>query len=563
MAVTDLLSPLVKLPLPLVILVLPLVSVLALLYTVQIYTTRRYHHSVQTIVGGSKKGPALIVPPKLPYRLPFLGQAQEWLSGRPGDFFGKVFAFHPRDTGACTLLLGGETIHMLFSPLAVSALLKDRNSGRDGFNMRIEERGLGVDRSDVVKYEGLGSEPDETGLTVKQRQEKMNHHYMMEKTAVDGLTGKFLEVFKLKLEEEYDTLDAKEGKTVGLNRWLISQMFPASTTSLFGSRALEVYPELQTDFFEFDRVILSLFFGLPRFLNRKAFEARDKVSKGMLKWQELMIKESNGKPADPDGEVDWEPIWGSRLNRAKQMYYMSEGISVAGRAAFDLGVLFALNSNSLPAAGWMLMHILDPKGDPTLLPRLLKELEAAEKPDGSFDIPTLVTLPLMQSVLHEVLRLYVDVLFTREITEDLKLPHNDGKQRILFEKGSVIIAPTWLGHRDEGLWTSPPCNEFCADRWLRTDPETGKQSFSTTGTAGKFFPFGGGRTMCPGRNFAKQEILASVATVLTMFDFMPLGFVDAKGEAMDRFPTFRDGLLGSGIMATDEDMKVKITRKMR
>ena len=390
----------------------------------------------------------------------------------------------------------------------------------------------------------------------------MDHRFMMEKKHVDELTGKFMECFRHELSHEAAQMDDQGDQIVSLNKWLISQMFPASTTALFGSRILEVYPELKVDFFEFDRVILSLFFGLPRFLNRKAYAVRDKALDGLRRWQEAVIEESKGEPPlEPDGEISWEPVWGSRFSRAKQRYYAAQGIAVPSRAAFDLGFLFALNSNAIPAAGWMLLHILDPKGDHTLLPRLMLELEPTKKSDGSLDVSTLVGLPLLQAVLHEVLRLYVDILFTRENTQDLKLPHDNGKQSILLGKNSVIMAPTWLGHRDEKLWADPPCSQFSADRWLHTDSETGKQVFSTNGTAGKFFPFGGGRTMCPGRNFAKQEILASVATVLTTFDITPLSYLDEHGRATEKFPTMRNGLLGSGTMATDEDMKVRLRRK--
>ena len=171
------------------------------------------------------------------------------------------------------------------------------------------------------------------------------------------------------------------------------------------------------------------------------------------------------------------------------------------RAGMDLGFLFGLSSNAIPAAGWMLLHILDPEGDQLLLSRVMEELERARRDDGTLDIPTLIGLPLLHGVLHEVRRLYVDVPVTRELEEDLTLPLDDGKRQVLLKKNAVVMAPSWLGHRDEALWVDPPCHQFCAERFLKTDPETGKSVFSTGGTNGKFFPFGGGKTMCPGRVF--------------------------------------------------------------
>lgn len=120
-----------------------------------------------------------------------------------------------------------------------------------------------------------------------------------------------------------------------------------------------------------------------------------------------------------------------------------------------------------------------------------------------------------------------------------------------------------LGHRDEALWADPPSHQFHAERFLKTDPETGKSVFTTSGTNGKFFPFGGGKTICPGRNFAKQEVLASVALLLMAFEFEPLGFVDEQGKDKKEFPGLRESFSGSGIMLMDGDMKVKFRRRKR
>lgn len=42
--------------------------------------------------------------------------------------------------------------------------------------------------------------------------------------------------------------------------------------------------------------------------------------------------------------------------------------------------------------------------------------------------------------------------------------------------------------------------------------------FSMEGVAGGWIPYGGGQRMCPGRHFAKQEIIGTLAMLLTHYE---------------------------------------------
>ena len=43
-------------------------------------------------------------------------------------------------------------------------------------------------------------------------------------------------------------------------------------------------------------------------------------------------------------------------------------------------------------------------------------------------------------------------------------------------------------------------------------------TFSTKGLNGAYIPFGGGPGMCPGRHFAKQEVICTLATLALKYD---------------------------------------------
>jgi cytochrome P450 len=63
-------------------------------------------------------------------------------------------------------------------------------------------------------------------------------------------------------------------------------------------------------------------------------------------------------------------------------------------------------------------------------------------------------------------------------------------------------------------------------------------------------PFGGGNTLCPGRFFASNEIMAFVATVMLTFDFEIL-----PGQKMARSATH---LPTVGTYAPTHDIKMKL-----
>lgn len=528
--------------------------VAAILASTRLYTTARYRFDLWTVSNVAHS------PPRLPYTIPFLGQALDFLAPKPGQFYQSVFSKYAdlRQAGTCTLRLADQKTHLLYTPTAVQHLFRAPLS-RQKFNIMLLTKAFNMSDEQAGRFYGKGGTPEEETEAI-QAQERMNHEYLLRPERVNELITHFLKVLRDGLFQ-----DGEQETEISLFRWVRKHMFKASTEALMGTGMLESYPELEEDFFEFDRGFLTMFFGVPRIFTRRIYNLRDKILDQLEEWQEQMQKDSNGQPTDPDGQVAWEPTFGSRINRARQIFYESRSLTLRSRGALDLGMVFGASSNAIPGTGWMLMHLLDPKSDKTVLLRIMDELRTAQKPDGTVDVATLTTLPLLTSTFHETLRLYVDALVSREVTKDQILPLEEGKnpRKVFLEKGSTVIAPSWLGHRDASAWSDPPYDVFYPERFLKQDPETGKTIFTTAGSNGKLFPFGGGKTICPGRVFAKQEVLASVAYVLLNFDLEFVEYVDEKGKRVNKFPGLREGFTGSGIIMMDGDLKVKMKRRSR
>lgn len=207
------------------------------------------------------------------------------------------------------------------------------------------------------------------------------------------------------------------------------------------------------------------------------------------------------------------------------------------------------------------MHILDPK-NPGLLARVFADVKKAATTgsDGNVDlnIQKLASSPLLQRLFHETLRIYTDVLVTRELHEDVKLPVDDNKdspRRLLLKKGTSVFAPSLMNHWDSDHFVSPPADVFCAERFTVAvgGPEKeggGDYAFSTEADGRRTFPWGGGPTICPGRVFAKQEVISAVALTLLTFDIVP---VDEKRY---RVPELAQAPPGTGGFVPGGDVKV-------
>ena len=69
---------------------------------------------------------------------------------------------------------------------------------------------------------------------------------------------------------------------------------------------------------------------------------------------------------------------------------------------------------------------------------------------------------------------------------------------------------------------------------------------------------GGGPGMCPGRHFAKQEVLLTVAALLTSFDIDFVEWTKPDGSRSDRGPGNDETYAGT--MPPDRDAKIRLTR---
>ena len=153
---------------------------------------------------------------------------------------------------------------------------------------------------------------------------------------------------------------------------------------------------------------------------------------------------------------------------------------------------------------------------------------------------TLGKNPLLQSIFAEVTRLrVVGIIARRAVGEDFQL----GEWTI--PEGSYLGLPSNAGAMNKDIWNAGteeaphPLDEFWAERFLEypDDPNSGplrlerklarpaaineasnEPVFSLKGLKDVYTPFAGGSALCPGRHFARQEVVGTLARLALQYD---------------------------------------------
>ncbi|CAO2653518.1 Nn.00g029290.m01.CDS01 [Neocucurbitaria sp. VM-36] len=452
------------------------------------------------------------------------------------------------------MLVAGQQTHFIFSQAAVQALLKLRSTSRETFERNIMGRVFDFGPQDANIFFTRTKEP----LL------KLTHQFLLRHESANELVNTFLQFLPEGLNTTLPSSEATEkDRKISLCEWMREALFNTSTKAIFGQDLAKLYPGYYHDYYTFDTQFQKFFFGVPRFMNREAFDARTRALEGLEKWGVATRAESKRRSTDSEANP-WDPVLGSRLVRARMASFDQMGHNTKAVASLDLGLTSALVSNAVPATTWMLLHVLNPNADPSILQKVLVTVANAEWPDGSLNIAALVEDALLTAIWVEVLRLYTDVLLSRDLGEDLLLPLDiQGLRKVSLRKGDNIIAPSWLAHRDATSWPSQgaPLDVFSPERHLSRDVVDGSVKSVLRENDGKFFPFGGGKTHCPGRIFAKMEAIGAFALILSRYDIKAQGFIDTIGHHTSAFPRIRNALPGSMLLVPEGDLQVIVRPK--
>lgn len=219
--------------------------------------------------------------------------------------------------------------------------------------------------------------------------------------------------------------------------------------------------------------------------------------------------------------------------------HSSNGLPLEDMARLEVATSVAIISNTMPASFWLIYHIFS---DPTVLEDCRRELMGGVAThDGihKIDIKYVTSqCPIFLSTLQETFRVHSTSVASRVVLEDHVL---DGQY--LLKKGGVVLIPASVQHGLEPVW-GPDVDKFYHKRFLR---ESRGKRYSPVA----FRAFGGGSTLCPGRHFVTNEILAFVALVILRFDAKPRDGVWVP-------PTVEKSNPAASIHQPDRDVQIDI-----
>ncbi|MCJ1391521.1 hypothetical protein MMC18_004385 [Xylographa bjoerkii] len=492
-------------------------------------------------------------PPIMPYWIPFFGNIIPFL-WNPASFCSKAIEKYGYSI-PIRLRLGPLKIYLVSGADHYETLFGSKASRcmNTKASVLLALRNLfGTPANVIPYYAGDNSGVNSTPLPGSRVKPEHRITYFQTRAAHKHLSGlglvQMTDFFLKVLEREID------GTQVGsewvdqpdLYRFLQNEVFRAAVEALCGPYLFSQSPTFVEDFWEFVSWVPTLIKGFPRWMLPKPYRVRGRLLDAIKRWHELAHKHSDCTKIGVD-DPEWEPYFGSKLIRARQEYSRSMHFMDADAlAAEDLGLIFATNTNAIPSITWFMFEICR---DPELLSRVQKEVKACRisfptDNKASFDIIKLCSQPLLQSIYAETLRLRVALFITR--TPEYE---NFGLGEWELPPQTVIALSSRAGAMNPNVWNvgtpeNPhPLHAFWADRFLiyANDPTSGPQRkegsksyhggpvpaekalepdprFSMDGVAGGWIPYGGGQRMCPGRHFAKQEIIGTFAVLFTHYE---------------------------------------------
>jgi hypothetical protein len=154
--------------------------------------------------------------------------------------------------------------------------------------------------------------------------------------AVSSLTELFIDT----MFDQLNSITSDGPVQCGVDEFMKYHMFQASTITLAGRGVFNANPQFGRDFWEYDEDFMSLLYGMPKMFCSKGWNARDKCLETVRSYLETAWEGIDWSVCE-EADLDWEPNFGSKLVREREVAMEKYGISLDGRASFQMGLIWS------------------------------------------------------------------------------------------------------------------------------------------------------------------------------------------------------------------------------
>lgn len=331
---------------------------------------------------------------------------------------------------------------------------------------------------------------------------------------LDRLTAEFVSHWQRHLGKWLSDHANGAAQEVRLYEWMSKLLFGAGSDTIFGEGWNGSDNTVLDKFTSFDSIFPLLCRGIPM---------------AVLRGQENRhnLVEAVGQNTERNSAL---------MHRRHELYAIN-GVPEADILKMQMSMLWASQANTVPAAGWAIMHLLL---DPHAMAAVRRQIDEVQQAKLTNVKEILDRLSVLDSCITETLRLYASVMTCRVALDSRHYAFHskEGQENVLIRKGDTVFAFSQFFNHDPRRYSNPLHWQF--DRFI--DGSAPQPAIL----------FGGGRSMCPGRFFASNEIKLATYLLLTTVDIRVQPNQTCPQAGVDR--------IGFGVAWPRGDIAVKISK---
>ncbi|KAF4966884.1 hypothetical protein FSARC_5497 [Fusarium sarcochroum] len=387
-------------------------------------------------------------------------------------------------------ILGGK-LYVVFDPAIIQSIYRKKALSFEPFASEFAQRELLIGNETAQKLKTTSLVPD--FFSAIHPAMTGDHLHRMNANALNYVS------------KELATIGDAESslKSSNLWLWLRDLITLATSEALYGpENPIRQNTSLIEDLWTFETGLNLLLLNIfPSITASKAHNARARLQVALGKYY---------------GARKYDHEDAGQIVRARAGAFIKHDVPDEEIGHIELALLHVATSNTIPTLYWFFVHVFN---RPDLVQRLREEVLPVAQHDGNNKVTIDVTIldqtcPLLVACYREAIRITNQAVGNRRVLEDTMVTDAKGKSYLL-KKGENVQMSALVSHTLDNVWGDGVL-DFKPERFM--DNGTKGNSESEKSKRASFIPFGGGKSLCPGRNFAFAENLGMVSCLLLGFD---------------------------------------------